>query len=60
MHTVLTFDLAAGRGEKRYRSEESDAPQANGHKRSRLHDASGQEGVQPCLLSRHRKLMQVS
>lgn len=46
---MLTFDSAAGRGEKRYRSEESDASQVNGHKRSRLHDASGQEGVQTLL-----------
>ena len=49
VHTVLTSDMAAGRSEKRYRSEESDAPQANGHKRSRLHDASVHEGVHTLL-----------
>ena len=54
--TVLTFNSAAGRSEKRYRSEEGDASQANGHKRSRLHDASGQEGVLTYLAHLSSKL----
>ena len=56
IRTVLTFDSAAGRSEKRYRSEEGDVSQANGHKRSRLHDASGQEGVQTHLACLSSKL----